>query len=731
MAKALLITPPFLQPNAPYPATAYLKGYLERHGIETRQYDLSVELLNEIFNREFLEKVFALYGESKNYASSQCRDEDGNNGEVTAPKREQEDDNYYNIERIFALRHEYIDSIEAVMAFLRGEDLSTAYAISRGDYLPQGSRFDNMEDPSEFFGWLGVQDCAKYICTLYLQDISDFIRATVTEHFEIVRYGEKISVSLPEFAALEMELREPLNLIELKMIELLQCQIEQSKPDTVAFTVPFPGNLLPALRCGQYIKSNFPKIKTAIGGGYPTTELRGMTDKSIFTYIDYVVLDDGEKTLADIIEGRETSGIITLQGHYGEGERISHTERGCPDFNGLNMEKYFSLLEVVNPMHRLWSDGRWNKMMLAHGCYWAKCAFCDTSLDYIKRFEPVTASMFVDWLEHVASVTGSRSFHFVDEAAPPRMLRDISLEILRRGLKFTWWTNIRFEKAYTGDLCRLMASAGCIAVSGGLEVASDRLLEMIGKGITIEQATIAMRNFYYAGIMVHSYLMYGLPTQTLQESIDSLEVVRQMFRAELIGSAFWHRYAMTLHSPSGQNPENYGVRRKGSMPNPFANNEIYFADNRGYNINMVGEALHTSLAHFMAGTELERPAHKWFETKVPSTTVEASLVTDHLIKPDNCRIYDDSARIVWIGGYLREDGEGITAGNRTEDKHINFSNAEASFLVKAAEICGNLSITTTLADLKKLYAEFYEEPFVVFYHSKKWDTLRTFGLLQI
>lgn len=719
MKKALLITPPFLQPNAPYPATAYLKGYLVRQGVDVEQYDLSVELLNEIFNRNFLEKVFALYEARKSEVV--CNESDATLGA----------DRTDNISRIYSLRNEYIETIEAAMSFLRGADLSLAYAISRGDFLPQCGRFDDIEDPAEIFGWMGVQDCAKYICTLYLQDLSDFIRATVTDHFEIVRYAEKIAVSLPEFAALEMELRKPQNIIELKMTELLRRRIDEFKPDVVAFTVPFPGNLLPALRCGQYIKSNFPKIRTAIGGGYPTTELRGMTDKSIFTYIDYVVLDDGEKTLEDIIAGRDTAGVITSHGYTEGGEKISHTERGCPDFSGLDMEKYFSLLEVINPMHRLWSDGRWNKMMLAHGCYWAKCAFCDTSLDYIKRFDAVSATQFVDWMEEVAAVTGSRSFHFVDEAAPPRMLRDISLEILRRGVRFTWWTNIRFERAYTGDLCRLMASAGCIAVSGGLEVASDRLLEMIGKGITIEQATIAMRNFYYAGIMVHSYLMYGLPTQTLQETVDALEVVRQMFQAELIGSAFWHRYAMTLHSPSGQNPEHYGVRRKGSMPNPFANNELFFADNRGYNINIVGDGLRTSLAHFMAGAELDFPVNKWFEGKVPPTTVEKSLITDHLIKPDNCRIYDDSARVVWIGGYINRAADGIIAGNRTEEKHVRFGDSEADFLVKAAEACSNLSDTVTLADLKKLYAQHSDEPFVVFYHSKKWDTLRSFGLLQI
>lgn len=58
MEKLLLITPPFVQVNCPYPATAYLKGYLTRHGHQVEQYDLSIELINRLFSRELLQQIF-------------------------------------------------------------------------------------------------------------------------------------------------------------------------------------------------------------------------------------------------------------------------------------------------------------------------------------------------------------------------------------------------------------------------------------------------------------------------------------------------------------------------------------------------------------------------------------------------------------------------------------------------------------------------------------------------
>lgn len=706
MNKILLITPPFVQPNAPYPATAYLKGYLSRHGVDASQCDLSVELLGEVFSSGFLCEMF----------------------EASDLKIVKKDS---NLARIYSLRERYISTIDCVISFLRGGDGALANLICTPEFIAQASRFESATDLDEAFGSMGTNDCAKYICTLYLQDLSDFIRATVSEHFEIVKYAEKISISISEFNQIEQELAAPLNIIELRMVRLLTEKIDALKPDFVGITVPFPGNLFSALRCAQYIKAHYPAIKTIIGGGYPSTELRTMSDKGIFNYFDYVSLDDGELALERIVTGGELIRTYTIDGYIQGSGKVSHTERGCPDFGGLPLAKYFSLLEVTNPMHRLWSDGRWNKMMIAHGCYWAKCAFCDTSLDYIGCYDTVSASEFVDWMERVSAQTHSRGFHFVDEAAPPKLLKEISLEILRRKIRFSWWTNIRFESAYTGDLCQLMAAAGCIAVSGGLEVASDRLLELINKGITIEQATISMRNFYYAGIMVHSYLMYGLPTQTLQESVDSLEIVRQMFQAELINSAFWHRYAMTIHSPSGISPETYGVKRRNTHPNAFANNEVYFAENRGYNINIVGDALHTSLANYMVGSGVERPAHKWFECKAQPTTIEPSVITDHIIKPDNSRIFNENARLVWIGSDVERTKDGIAINSASGQKSLKFEDADADFLVRIMCVASNLNEKITFAAAKTIYAEFSAESFSVLYHSKKWDVLRGYGLLQI
>jgi hypothetical protein len=274
------------------------------------------------------------------------------------------------------------------------------------------------------------------------------------------------------------------------------------------------------------------------------------------------------------------------------------SELGTPDYSDLLLDQYISVIEITNPMHSLWSDGRWNKLTMAHGCYWGKCTFCDISLDYIKIYEPIAAKLLVDRMEEQIEQTGTTGFHFVDEAAPPALMKALALEIIKRKLSVTWWTNIRFEKNFTQDLCYLLKSSGCIAVSGGLEVASDRLLKLIDKGVTVEQVAQVTRNFTEASIMVHSYLMYGYPTQTIQETIDSLEMVRQLFEQKIIQSGFWHQFALTAHSPVGANPEEYGITPV-SADITFANNDIDFTDSTGIDHSLFSFGLKKSLFNYM------------------------------------------------------------------------------------------------------------------------------------
>ena len=594
--KALLVTPPLTQLNTPYPATCHLLGFLHSRNHDGDQMDLGIELIGRLFTGTMLKRIFEV-------ASQHSRLSKAN--------------------RIILQQADfYIRTIDPVMRFLGGKDATLAQRFCELTFWPESKRLPSDEDLEWGFGLIGNYDRATHLCTLFLKDLCDFINSTIDPHFELIRYAESLCLRLPEFRPLQNELQKPHTLIDTLMLDIFSQRMALCKPDLVGFSVPFPGNLYSALRCAQWIRQNFPQVKIVMGGGYVNTELRSLTDPALFDFIDYLVFDDGELPLLRIMdEGelirtlyRDDAGAI-IRVNFDSKENIPFAESGTPSYEGLLQNNYINMIELTNPMHALWSNGKWNKLMLAHGCYWGKCAFCDGALDYVKRFDQAPVELIVDRMEAVIAQTGQTGFHFVDEAAPPALLRKLAEEIIRRKLTVSYWTNVRFEKSYTPELCYLLAQSGSIAISGGLEVASPRILKMINKGITVESASESMRNFTEAGIMTHAYLMYGFPTETARETIDSLEVVRNLFANGWIQSAFWHRYAMTIHSPSGICPESVGAKHVDQPLAPFANNEIPFTTSQEIDLDFYGKGLNLATYNYMQGAGYDIPVKKWFNSK--------------------------------------------------------------------------------------------------------------------
>jgi hypothetical protein len=729
----LLVTPPFTQLNTPYPATAYLKGFLNTKGINSFQMDLGIEVILELFSKESLKKLFDFASENNRIASE-------------------------NAQRIYSLKADYLKTIGDVIGFLQGKNQTIARQICASNFLPEASRFSELDELEWAFGNMGIQDKAKHLATLYLEDLSDFIVECIDENFGFSRYAERLGQSANDFNELYENLQKEITVIDVIALKIMDVTLKEIQPKLVCFSVPFPGNLYSAFRCAQFIKKNYPEIKVAMGGGFPNTELRSVTDVRVFDFFDFITLDDGELPIellwSNVLHpspensdfkqfkrtflkenGKVVYNNLSVKNDY------KQAYVGTPDYADLLLSAYISVIEIANPMHSLWSDGRWNKLTMAHGCYWGKCTFCDISLDYIKIYEPIAAKMLVDRIEEIIVQTGEKGFHFVDEAAPPALMRALAIEIIKRKVTVTWWTNIRFEKIFTKDLCVLLKESGCMAVSGGLEVASDRLLELIKKGVTLEQVAQVTNNFTNAGIMVHAYLMYGFPTQTVQETVDSLEMVRQLFELGAIKSGFWHQFALTTHSPIGLNPAEYGI-----FPDykeiTFANNDIQFKDKTGINHDKFSFGLKKSIFNFMHGDGFELPLQDWFDFKIPKTSIKRDFMQQcpeaapyFMVKP--------SAKIIWLGGTpLVLEQTKSKKGKSKQQLLLTFHDKNDSFQVLMEKengewflnILDRLSVHNnehlTFSALKTDYETHFGD-FELFWYSKPVNILRAHGLLVL
>ena len=323
--KILLLTPPFVQLNTPYPATAYLKGFLNTLNYESFQADLGIEVILAVFSKKGLTQLF----------------EKTENAPLSISE---------NSQRILALKDNYIATIDPTIRFLQHKNPTLALAIADRNYLPEAARFAQLDDLDWAFGLMGTHDKARHYATLYLEDLGDLIAELIDDNFGFSRYAERLGRTATHFEPIDKALRAPNSYISDILVELLEHKIQIAQPDIVCLTVPFPGNVFGAFKIGQYIKTQYPDIKIIMGGGYCNTELRTLSDERVFDYIDFVCLDDGElplKLLLEHLEGQRDHtqlkrvftkyGGVTTYFNTAIEKDIPQRETGTPDYSDLQI----------------------------------------------------------------------------------------------------------------------------------------------------------------------------------------------------------------------------------------------------------------------------------------------------------------------------------------------------------------------------------------------------------
>ncbi len=601
----LLITPPLVQFNTAYPAVPMLAAFLQRHGYPVAQEDLSLGLILRLFSPQGVKDVERAL--RRRFARQR--------GPASVR---------HFLVHVLAIH----SAVAGVVAFLQGNAPTLQEQLEQPGGLPEGPRFASLRG---LFASDDQAALARHRGSLFLDEIADAVHDGLDDRFEMARYAESLATT-GDFESLRRALYGRRRLTDRWIDQLAEAAWRRHRPRVVGVTVPFPGALYGALRIARRMKALDPRIATVLGGGFVNTELRALSDPRLFDHFDYVTYDDGEMPLLRILQ--EAPLVRTRVRRRGRVVRVDdttapvlrHRDRPAPDFAPLLTHGYLAMAESPNPMHRLWSERRWLKLALAHGCYWHRCTFCDTRLDAIARFDPADAKTVVGWMEAAMAQTGERSFHFVDEAAPPALLAAVARRILDRGLEVDWWTNIRFERHFTPALADLLARSGCLAVTGGLECATDRLLALLRKGFDLAQATRVMAAFARAGVLVHAYLMYGYPTQTAQETVDALDLVRQLFAAGFLDSAYWHRFALTVHSPAFRAADQLGIRILDTPPTTFAQNEIPFCEPGGEDPTPFAPGLRRAVYNFMHGEGLRADVRSWFDFPVPRPKLARGFV---------------------------------------------------------------------------------------------------------
>jgi radical SAM superfamily enzyme YgiQ (UPF0313 family) len=643
--KIALIVPPLCNLNTPYASVPRLAAWLRRLGHQVDVLDLSLELFLRMFSRRGLLRLFA----------------------AVDPLRIEGD-----TDDVWQNRDRYLRVIDDAVAFLQGRDPAFARRAARGDLIPEGPAF-RTEPPGQRrrrFGAGGIGDLTRHLTSLMLSDLVELFRQTVSGHLALLSYAEKLTTTAASFDPFAVELAGPPGPIDAMLLEAADELVPDC--DLACMTCPFPGMLLGALRLGQWLAAERPRARRALGGGYPSTELRDVSDPRLFDFVDYLCLDDGERPLEAICArlGGDAGAPLVRTFTRQEGRVVYHGEPGAklrfrelptPDYDGIALGRYVHLVHDDNPVARLLHEGSWLKLTAAHGCYWKKCTFCDIHLPYIDDFDPLPARQLADQMDELHARTGRSSFHFTDEAAPPPLLVNLALELLRRDRCYQFWGNIRFDAGFTPDRCRLLAAAGMTAVTGGIEIASDALLPRIDKGITVAGAIRVLGAFAAAGILTHSYLIHGFPGETPQDTADSLEVLRQLAAARVLHSAYYHLFTATAHAPVGREPERFGIRLRAPRGGGFGR---YALEHEPAPDLRTFQRLQEALRALLAGSRAEV---RTIMPELPAPTVPADFVAGILSQQHPS--LPAEPRLCWLGGTPRWSRGLLSVACATGDLH--------------------------------------------------------------
>ena len=654
--KVITITPPVVQFNTPYPSGAYLTSFFKNEGLDAVWYDLNISFFYSVFSADGLRRLFAL-------------------SEAAALKRadkaqaEGDEDTAFNLRRYVSQKENWIEWIDFITASLCGKGArEKAHQFLYSPFAPRGSRMEN------YLAGLDHEptvDDVRFLCSFALADLSDYITVAFDPQFSLVRYAEALAVDTRSFSDFEKLLDSPVmeHFYKPVLESLYHAElVSASKNDRtlVCISIPFAGTFLPALYTARFIKEKMSSAAfVCIGGGFVNTELREAKDPALANYIDAISYDRGYgsykallskvveypqsgciETTADLHAGsslykmrlfsKELDGSVEISEPLWQDSALEKYENDItakiiPDYSDIDFSIYPRMCDDANAMHRIWTDGSWIKAYLAHGCYWHRCAFCDTSLDYVCGYKPTDIEPLYKGLLNTAREKGVYGIHFVDEALPPVALKKFALLNAREGNPLYFWGNIRFEKTFTKDLAAFLSYCGLGGVSAGIESATGTGLEAINKGTDIASIVRACCAFKEAGILVHAYMIYGFWNDTPQTILDSMETLRQFFEAGLLDSAFWHKFVLTRNSTvynQWQKEGRLNLVTSEETSSAFARNNLHFKGEEKF--NKFGIPLETALNSWMHGDRLAQPVQKFFDFSVPSPTVSKNFINKEI-----------------------------------------------------------------------------------------------------
>ena len=488
--KILLLYPPQWTPNSPYLALPLLSAQLKKYGYDTKIRDINIEFFNYILTKENLENCFK---QAKSFYDS-FKDE------------------------VF---EKYPDAEEKIHSYTFEEQIKLIKFKRIAEFVLSPEKTDKTINESE-----NAVNILKSKEKFYDPELLFSAKKTIQEALKIA--------SLP-FAPNEMiydnYFANPLLKLDWTNIDY-QCKDRQTnmffsffeekaeeiikeESDLICISVPDLSQLIPAFTLSHILKRTMGK-PIAIGGNYITQNKQDFLNhpEILSEYCDYLMVGDGEYSiveLAEYTEGRrkieDVANLIYLKGKEAvcnpDAKQLHFNDVAYADFDDIDFSQYFSP-ETVIPMQ------------LSKGCYWGRCTFCDYYYGQ-QCFDIKKIDLVIEEIKFFMKKYNVKHFLFIDEAIPPKYYNELANAILKNNLEIYFYSFVRLEKGFTREVLENLYKAGFRIGLWGYESYSKRIMQMMNKGIDVDDRLRILRDAKEAGIWNNGLFIMGYPTETIEE----------------------------------------------------------------------------------------------------------------------------------------------------------------------------------------------------------------------
>lgn len=529
----VLLYPPPSNPEQPYSSLPTLTAFLRNSGIQVIQKDIGIEVFNELLTPEMLSKSrdrALTIANSKNWIT----------------------------------KKDYYKEFFYTIGF-------SDYVISHITKAKQIMHDEKLFYDIKLYKW--AVSIIKLACDLVSLPYypSKFQPGDYNLNFDLTLEGLSKAI-----------INENENLF-LKIFEKeIAPQILLMKPLLVGISVTYPSQIVPAFTLSKILKSSAPHLHINIGGAVINHMKDSILENPLFfQFADSFTIGEGETALLTLTqclqECRELENVPNLitkingkPYFYNLHWHENINELPCPDFDGLDLKRYFSPEPVL-------------LLSTARGCYYGKCAFCDVSKNTRNIYRKMEDSQIINNLRNLNKKYNVKRFFFSDDTMPPENMLLVAGLVKNELNEVTWQSETRFEKILTPEFISNLKEGGCRQLIFGLESASQRVLDMMNKGSSIKNSIMIIESCFNNGISINLQTFIGFPTEIYEEAMETVDFL--ISNENKISSIGFGKFDLCKNTPVYNESSKYGIKNI-TIDNEIMNycNFEYSSDKDSYDI---------------------------------------------------------------------------------------------------------------------------------------------------